>query len=149
MSSTVDKILKLMKKPQEEGMAKLADMSGAKRGKDSEETAFNVVDKTAEKLGIPEDSKIGRAGKAAAVAGLEYFADPNPVQKLLKPLTRGYKTVSKIIDKLPKKESAAQAYKAAKESGKGVAVVETAQELADRKNKEKMMKVIRLGKELK
>lgn len=130
-------------------MKTLAKAIGAEPGRDSEETAFNVVDKAATRFGVPEDSKVAQAGKATAVAGLEYFADPNPLQKLLKPITRGYKAVKKIVDNLPKKQTAAQAYKAAKEAGKSVTVVETAQELADKKNKEKLMKIIKLRGELK
>ena len=141
-----DKILEGMEAPGRFLSDKAAEAVGAEKGKTSEDTYFNVVDKAAEKLGVPEDSTIGNMGKAAAVAGLSYFADPSPTGKI----KRSAKVVKRIVDNLPKKETAAQVYKAAKQSGKGVAVVETAQEAAEKRAKEKMMKVIdaRKGKEL-
>ncbi len=71
------KVMDALSYPQRWAMNKGAELMGVKGNPDnSEESAFNIVDKGASALGIPEDSAIGNAGKAAAVAGLEVFGDP-------------------------------------------------------------------------
>jgi len=84
------KILEKLDVPQKYLMDKAADAAGVKRGKDSEETARNLVEKAAKKLGMG-DSTASNAAKALGVAGLTVFADPTnlipgagPAKKLAK-----------------------------------------------------------------
>jgi hypothetical protein len=72
----VDRGFDALALPQKLAFKKLAEVSGVAPGESSEESAFNLVDKVASKIGIPEDSVIGNAAKAAAVAGAEVFGDP-------------------------------------------------------------------------
>lgn len=85
---------------------KMAGKLGAKTDdQDTESTAFNIVDKAAEKLGVPEDSTVGNAAKAAAVTAMEMapldLLDAVPVGKIASKL-KSSKAVSKIISKLKK-----------------------------------------------
>lgn len=80
-----DKVLDAMALPQRILMRRAAELVGAEPGEDSETSAFNIVDKVSERLGLPEDSIAINALKAGAVAGLETFGDPTgPIGKLAK-----------------------------------------------------------------
>jgi hypothetical protein len=74
--------------PQRKMLEKIASTIGVEGDKDnSEKSSQAIIEKMAEKLGIPEESVIGNIGKALGVAGLEVFADPLslvPVGKLTK-----------------------------------------------------------------
>lgn len=80
--------LKLLSAPQRMLAKKIAENLGIKANpENSEETFQNIVEAAANKLGVPEDSALGNAAKAGAVAGAEVFADPLsliPVGKISK-----------------------------------------------------------------
>jgi hypothetical protein len=77
MRDVMGEVLNKMAAPQRWAMNKAAEAMGVQGNpEDSEESAFNIVDKAAGRMGIPEDSTLGNMGKAAAVAGLEVFGDP-------------------------------------------------------------------------
>lgn len=89
------KALDLLSLPQKYASKKAAELAGLKPGSTSEENFANLVEKGASALGIPEDSTIGNAGKALAVAGAEVFADPLgfvPIGKI----ASGIKGISKM-----------------------------------------------------
>jgi hypothetical protein len=80
-----NKIMDAMAMPQRILMKRAAELAGVKPGETSEESAFNIVDKVSQKMGIPEDNSFANALKASAVAGLETFVDPlGPIGKLAK-----------------------------------------------------------------
>lgn len=75
--SMLGKVGDVLSAPQRYAAKKIADQLGVRGNADSSEETFqNLVEAGAKKLGVPEDSMLGAAGKAAAVAGLETFGDP-------------------------------------------------------------------------
>lgn len=71
------KVMHAMGAPQRYMMNQAAGAMGVKGNPDnSEESSQNIIEGLAGKMGIPEDSTIGNAAKAAGVAGLEVFGDP-------------------------------------------------------------------------
>lgn len=90
------KALETLSIPQKKLLNKAAEFVGAKGDEnDSEKSSAAIVEKLAEKIGIPESSSFGNAAKAAAVAGLDVFADPlGPLGKIGK-----VGKVAKIADK--------------------------------------------------
>lgn len=82
------KAVRALSAPQRKLFAFAAEKLGVKGDEeDSEASAQNIVEKAAEKLGVPEDSAAGNVAKALGVAGLETFADPTnliPAGKLAK-----------------------------------------------------------------
>ena len=75
--SMFDKTMSAISAPQRYVMNKAAGALGVKGDKeDSEKSAQNIVEGLAGRMGIPEDSTLGNAAKAGAVAGLEVFGDP-------------------------------------------------------------------------
>ena len=121
-SNAPNKVLDALSLPQRILMRKAAEAAGVKAGKTSEESAFNIVDKFAERTGLPEDSEAVNLLKASAVAGLETFADPlGPIGKLgkfmkLKRLQSAAKKAGGTLDRWRK--VAGKRVEAAKPSGK-------------------------------
>lgn len=76
-TQTVGNILHKLGAPQRKMMNTIAEALGTSGNpEDSEESAVNIVENLANRVGIPEDSTLGAAVKAAGVAGLEVFGDP-------------------------------------------------------------------------
>lgn len=90
--------------PQRYALNKLAGMLGAQGNpENSEETSQNIVENVADRMGIPADSTIGNAAKAAGVAGLEVFGDPVgmfPAGRVLKTAEQVPK-IAKAVEKFP------------------------------------------------
>lgn len=61
---------------QHRAMAALAQKLGAESGADTEESSWNIVNRAAKKIGIPEDSKAAFIAKALAAKSLEVLTDP-------------------------------------------------------------------------
>ena len=104
------KLAKLLDVPQRYAFNKLAEYSGAEKGKDAEDTAFNIVQKAADKLGLP-DSTATNVIKSLGVAGLSTFADPVnlvPGGKIIKTAMKGAsatkrgRKLASALSKLPK-----------------------------------------------
>lgn len=75
---------------------------GADAAVDSDKASEAIVEKTAEKLGIPESSALGAVGKAAAKTVLDYGYDPlGPIGKIAK-AAKGTKALGKVLSKLKK-----------------------------------------------
>lgn len=68
-------LAKKLDAPQKYLMDKLASAVGEKPGRDSEGTAFNIVDRVAKRAGLG-NSTAANAAKALGVAGLSLAADP-------------------------------------------------------------------------
>lgn len=98
VKSAGGKVLDALAYPQKIAMQQLASSIGLKAEETSEQNAQNIVEKTAMKLGIPEDSTAGNMAKAAAVAGLEVFGDPLSVIPVGK-IKKGFDAVKKIAPK--------------------------------------------------
>lgn len=80
--------------PQKYALNQAANAMGFSGNPDnSEESSQNIVEGIAGKLGIPEDSTVGNAAKAAGVAGLEVFADPLSMMPIGK--------IGKVAEKIP------------------------------------------------
>jgi hypothetical protein len=95
--------------PQNLAMQQLAEKSGLKPEEESERNAFNIVDVASKKLGIPEDSIIANAGKALAVAGIDFFGDPvglafGGVNKI----NKGIKAANKVLTGAKKLDKAVE-----------------------------------------
>lgn len=72
-----EKTMHAISAPQRYVMDKAAGALGVQGDKEnSEKSAQNIVEGLANRMGIPEDSTLGNAAKAGAVAGLEVFGDP-------------------------------------------------------------------------
>lgn len=69
------KISKYADMPQRYVMGKAAEAAGIKKGKTSEDTARNIVERVAKRMKLG-DSTAANAAKALGVAGLTVFADP-------------------------------------------------------------------------
>lgn len=108
--SLAGKVLHGLGRPQRELFSFAAKKLGIKSDEDSSEnTAFNIIDKAAEKLGVPEDSVVGNMGKAATVALADYFLDPvnyvapgagklSKVAQKSEKINQAAKAVSKVVD---------------------------------------------------
>jgi len=93
-ASVFDKAAELLSAPQKYASKKAAEMAGLSPAETSEENFVNLVDKGADALGIPQDSTVGNAGKALAVAAAEVFGDPLsvvPLGKVAKYANQGIK----------------------------------------------------------
>lgn len=95
------KIMEAADAPQRYLFGKAAEAAGVKQGKDSEETAHNLVQKAADKLGLP-DSTATNVAKSLGVAALSTFADPTnlipgagPAKKFFKLGSKGAKAAKK------------------------------------------------------
>lgn len=102
------KVLKKLDAPQKYVFDKIADSAGVKTGKTSEETARNLVEKAAAKLGLG-DSTAANAVKALGVAGLSVAGDPlnlipgaGPAKKVAKMLGKVSKSAPKAAKTLNK-----------------------------------------------
>lgn len=87
-SNLLGKASKIVSYPQRYLFNKASEQLGVKGNEESsEESAQGIVENLASRAGIPEDSTLGNALKAAGVAGLEVFGDPVgmvPVGKIAK-----------------------------------------------------------------
>lgn len=102
------KAMRALSYPQRKLFAFAADKLGVKADEESSEnTASNLVEAAASKLGVPEDSVVGNAAKAGTVALAEVFADPTnlvPVGKLAKvagkvgDIAGAAKLANKVVD---------------------------------------------------
>lgn len=70
------KVLDALAVPQNYAMRKAAQAAGLPGAENSEQSAQQLVEAAANKLGIPESSTAGNVAKALGVAGLEVFGDP-------------------------------------------------------------------------
>lgn len=94
--SLTGKVLHGLGYPQRRLFEFAANKLGIKADKDSSEnTAYNIVEKAAEKLGVPEDSVVGNMSKAGTVALADFFLDPAN-------LLPGAGTASKLLKKADK-----------------------------------------------
>jgi hypothetical protein len=76
VSGAVDDVSTALAAPQKWASKKLSEAAGLKDAGTSEANFTQLVDKGADALGVPKDSVIGNATKAAAVAAAEVFGDP-------------------------------------------------------------------------
>jgi hypothetical protein len=113
------KIMDLAAAPQKFAMEKLAETVGVEVGKDSEASAQNIVEKTADKLGIPQDSVPGNIVKALGVAGLEVFGDPTSILPVNK-VAKGIKAVNKVLGSAKMLDKVSDAAKAVQKTDKFV-----------------------------
>jgi hypothetical protein len=86
-NSGMSKFIDALSAPQKKLSQKAAEMAGLKPESESADNFAAIADLLGDKMGVPRDSTVGNAVKAAGVAGAEMFADPLgfiPVGKAVK-----------------------------------------------------------------
>lgn len=126
--------IKALSLPQEILMKKAAEVVGAEPGKNSEESAFNIVDKVSKRVGLGDDAA-SNAVKGLAVGALETFADPlGPVGKISK--VGKLKKLKKLIGKGPSRQDLERLVKKAPTVTKGGAKEKLVKSLGSKKGSE-------------
>lgn len=107
-----ERAIKALSAPQRYLSKKAAEVAGLKDAGSSEQNFANIADAAGDALGVPRDSTLGNAAKAAAVAGAEVFADPlnaigmGPLAKVASKAPKALKSTVKVVDSLADKIAA-------------------------------------------
>lgn len=137
-SSALSKTVKALGYPQRKMLNAIAEKLGVKKSDDDSQVASEaIVEKVAEKLGVPEDSVAGNVGKALAVAGTEVFADPLNLLGV-GPIAKGAKMVGKVAPKADKLANIIAKMPGAGTLDKAIVDADKLKEIVRKRNLEKL-----------